>query len=122
MELKLHKKEDYHFVDKGWGSETWIVNKEYCGKILHFDKGKKFSWHRHAIKDEFFYCVKGRLILRWGWDDDINKANVSELSQGDGFHIPTGLLHQVEAIEESDIWEISTTHYDSDSERLIRGD
>ena len=27
---------------KGWGSEKWIVNNEsYCGKILHFEQGKK---------------------------------------------------------------------------------
>ena len=31
-------------VKKGWGKEIWFVNNdEYCGKILCFDKGKKFS-------------------------------------------------------------------------------
>ena len=28
-------------VDKGWGWERWIVNKEeYCGKLLFFNSGK----------------------------------------------------------------------------------
>jgi len=27
------------FVDKGWGYERWIVNKEeYCGKLLFFSQ------------------------------------------------------------------------------------
>ena len=31
-------------VPKGWGYEKWIVNTdEYCGKLLHFIKGKKCS-------------------------------------------------------------------------------
>lgn len=25
-------------IDKVWGDEQWIVNKEYCGKILRLKK------------------------------------------------------------------------------------
>lgn len=120
--LNVIKYNDYHFVPKGWGWERWIVNLEYCGKILHFYKGKKFSWHNHNIKDEFFYVVFGRVILRYGWDEDISLCNSIELNKGDGVHIPTGLIHQVEALEESEIWEVSSHHEDSDSRRVIRGD
>ena len=46
-------------VPKGWGYEKWIVNTdEYCGKLLHFIKGKKCSWHYHKLKDETFYLQK----------------------------------------------------------------
>ena len=29
----------HHFVEKGWGSEEWIVNcPKYCGKLLRINK------------------------------------------------------------------------------------
>ena len=35
----LNKIVDMKFVEKGWGWERWIVNKEeYCGKLLYFNK------------------------------------------------------------------------------------
>ena len=41
-----YDKSQMTFVKKGWGSELWIVNnKDYCGKILTFEKGKKLSIH-----------------------------------------------------------------------------
>ena len=66
-------KPDRH--EKGWGYELWIVNNNlYCGKILHFDKGKKCSWHYHKIKQETFYVQKGKLKIWYGYEDDIKKA------------------------------------------------
>ena len=50
--------------EKGWGYELWIVNNNlYCGKILHFNKGKKCSWHYHKVKQETFYVQKGKLKI-----------------------------------------------------------
>jgi len=43
-------------VPKGWGHELILVNNEkYCGKILFFKKGCKFSMHYHMIKQETWY-------------------------------------------------------------------
>ena len=40
-------------VPKGWGEELVIENNElYCGKILRFNGGCKFSMHYHMNKDE----------------------------------------------------------------------
>lgn len=111
------------FVPKGWGYEKWIVNKEdYCGKILWFAKNKKCSWHFHKIKDEVFFIRTGRLKVRYGYDKDINKCEEVVLEPGDNFHVPTGLIHQMEAIEDTEMFEFSTQHFDSDSIRVIPGD
>jgi hypothetical protein len=41
------------FVEKGWGSENiWASNDKYCGKMLNFKTGAKFSMHFHAVKDK----------------------------------------------------------------------
>ena len=38
-------------IPKGWGSEVIICNHElYCGKIMRFKQGAKFSMHYHMIK------------------------------------------------------------------------
>ncbi len=110
-------------VSKGWGYEKWIVNKEsYCGKLLYFNKGKKCSWHHHKIKDEVFYLQSGKLLVRHGWSDNLEECDETILEPGMNFHIPVGLRHQMEALEDSELFEFSTQHFDEDSHRIIKGD
>ncbi len=111
------------FVPKGWGFEKWIVNNEnYCGKLLYIAKDKKCSWHYHKIKDETFYVQSGKFILYYGYDDDINLAKKRVLRTGDKFHVPIGLRHRMYALEDTELFEFSTQHFDEDSNRIILGD
>ena len=51
---------------KGWGEEIWITNNDkYCGKLLKFNAGAKFSLHYHLKKHEHFFVLKGRLLLNY---------------------------------------------------------
>ena len=110
-------------VPKGWGFEKWIVNcEQYCGKLLFFEKGKRCSWHFHKIKDEVFYLQSGKMIVKYSDEDDLEKANELILNAGDNFHIYTGLRHQMIALEDSELFEFSTQHFDSDSHRIVKGD
>jgi len=111
------------FVEKGWGHELWIVNKsEYCGKLLYFKKGKKCSWHKHKIKDEVFYLQSGKLLVKYADHDNLHKAQELILEPGQNFHVYTGLRHQMIALENSELFEFSTQHFDSDSHRIQKGD
>lgn len=115
-------KNEIIIVEKGWGHEKIIHNADgYCGKILCFKKGKKCSFHKHAIKIETFYCV-GKVSIRYGYDDNINKSSEIILNTGDSFHVPVGLNHQIEAIQDSELFEFSTTDNPEDSIRIIKGD
>jgi quercetin dioxygenase-like cupin family protein len=115
--------EAIEFHPKGWGFEKWIVNSEkYCGKILYFVKGRKCSWHYHKIKDETFYIQSGKLVLFYGEDDDINLAQKRVLRKGDKFHIPVVIRHRMYALEDTEMFEFSTQHFEDDSYRVIRGD
>ena len=108
---------------KGWGYEKWIVNKEeYCGKLLHMIKGKKCSWHYHTLKDETFYLQEGKILLKYSDDDDIESAKEIVLNRGDKFHIYRGLRHQMFALEDTDLFEFSTQHFEDNSNRVIQGD
>ena len=112
-----------NYVPKGWGFEKWIVNcDEYCGKLLYFVKGKRCSWHYHKIKDEVFYLQSGKIIVKYGLDDDIEKAEEIILEKGDNFYIYPGLKHQMIALRDSELFEFSTQHFDEDSYRVWKGD
>ena len=111
------------FVKKGWGHELWIVNKkEYCGKLLFFEKDKRCSWHHHKLKDEVFYIQSGKILVKYSDDDNIDEAEEMILKRGDRFHVYRGLRHQMIALEDTELFEFSTQHFDSDSYRLINGD
>ena len=110
-------------VPKGWGYEKWICNtEEYCGKLLHIIKGNQFSWHFHKLKDENFYLQEGKLLVKYSDTDDREKAKELIMERGDKFHVYRGLRHQMFALEDSDLFEFSTQHFDSDSNRIIKGD
>jgi len=114
---------DIKFVPKGWGFEKWIVNNErYCGKLLYLVKGKRCSWHYHKLKDEVFYVQTGKIMLKYSNEDNLEDAKEIILEKGDNFHVPVGLRHQMLALEDTELFEFSTQHFDSDSHRIIKGD
>lgn len=117
----LTKKIKSEIVEKGWGREiVFVNNNEYCGKILSFNKGKKFSMHYHMLKKETWYVAKGKFIFIW-----INTANGTSNSEylevGDVITNERGEPHQIIALEDGDLFEVSTQHFDSDSYRIWKG-
>ncbi len=107
---------------KAWGHEEWITNTPlYCLKILHFNLNSKFSMHFHIKKDETWTVDSGKFIFRW-----INTSNAQQhetiIEKGKIIHIPPGMPHQLECIEEGRIIEVSTQHFEDDSYRIFPGD
>jgi quercetin dioxygenase-like cupin family protein len=115
------KKEKNIIIEKGWGKEIiFSNNNEYCGKILCFNEGKKFSMHYHLLKKETWYVSKGKFILIW--IDTTNGATYSEyLNIGDTITNERGEPHQLIALEYSEVFEVSTPHFDTDSYRIVKG-
>ena len=110
-------------VPKGWGREVWLVNNDlYCGKILEISKGKRCSLHFHQIKTESFYLRSGLLKVYIKQSPTVEMIEHFELKAGECMDIPRGLVHQMEALEDSELFEFSTQHFDSDSHRLVPGD
>lgn len=110
-------------VVKGWGNERWLVNvPSYCAKILEIRSGLRLSWHFHKIKEETFIVLSGECFVVYGQDQNIEKAERLLLTPGSRFHVQPGLLHQLIAVSDCQILEVSTAHSDSDSYRVIKGD
>ena len=110
------------FVKKGWGSELiFATNDKYCGKLLKFNTGAKFSMHFHSEKDETWYVLSGQFIVRL---IDTKTADVQEqeLSPGDVWHNPPLLPHQIICLEEGTLIEVSTPDSVEDNYRVGKGD
>lgn len=109
-------------VPKGWGHEIIFENNElYCGKLLVFKKGCKFSMHYHMIKDETWYVESGEFLYRW-IDTETAEMNTNVLTEGDSVRQRPGQPHQLEALTDGVVFEVSTQHFDSDSYRIWKGD
>jgi len=109
-------------VPKGWGEELIIENNDmYCGKVLVFKSGCKFSMHYHMIKDETWYVEYGEFIYRW-LDTETAELHENILHEGDVVRQRPGQPHQLEAITDGRIFEVSTHHENSDSYRVLPGD
>ena len=76
----------------------------------------------HKLKDETFYIHKGLIELSYGWKNDINQSEIITLREGDTFHVPRGLRHQMYALKDTELFEFSTQHFDEDSIRIENGD
>lgn len=97
-------------VEKPWGYElVWASTDRYVGKILHVKAGHVLSLQYHNRKDETMHVFRGELILRIGEGD----SQVSRpFRQGETVHIPAKLIHQIEAVADSDVLEASTPELD----------
>jgi mannose-6-phosphate isomerase len=97
-------------VEKPWGYELiWALTDRYVGKILHVKAGHVLSLQYHNRKDETMHVFSGELILRTRPDDTL----VSRLFRaGESVHIPAKLIHQIEAVVDSDVLEASTPELD----------
>lgn len=107
---------------KGWGFETIIHNgNDYCGKILNFNEGGRFSMHYHVKKRETWYVAKGIFNLRI-IDPDTAEENEMILQVGDVVEIEPGLSHQLFSEVGGQIFEVSTPDDVKDSYRIRKGD
>jgi mannose-6-phosphate isomerase len=97
-------------VSKPWGHETiWALTDTYVGKILHIKAGQALSVQYHNVKDETVYLLSGNLIYRV-WDGDTPQD--VDLKIGMAYRITPGTVHQMEAVTDCDVLEVSTPHLD----------
>lgn len=54
-----------------------------------------FTWHHHALEDEFFFVVKGSFVM------ELRDKNIA-LQEGDFLVVPRGVEHRPNAEEE--VW------------------
>ena len=98
-------------VEKPWGYELWwAATPLYAGKILHVDAGQSLSLQMHREKDESSYLLSGRLRLTRGPGAD--ELTTEEIGPGFTWRVAPGTVHSIEALEDSDVLEVSTPQLD----------
>lgn len=99
-------------VEKPWGYELiWARTDRYVGKILHVAAGQVLSRQYHHHKDETMHVLAGELLLRT-WEREDGPVTERPFRAGDSVHIPPRLIHQIEAVVDSDVLEASTPELD----------
>ncbi len=97
-------------VDKPWGYElVWARTDKYVGKILHVKAGHVLSLQYHNRKDETMHVLSGELILRTQPGDTLIAR---PFRAGESVHIPPTLIHQIEAVVDTDVLEASSPELD----------
>ena len=97
-------------VDKPWGYElVWARTDRYVGKILHVKAGHVLSLQYHNLKDETMHVLKGELVLRTQPGTTLESRR---FVAGESVHIPAKLIHQIEAVVDTDVLEASTAELD----------
>jgi mannose-6-phosphate isomerase len=97
-------------VPKPWGHEViWASSELYVGKLLHIKAGQALSLQYHLQKDETIHVLRGRMAYRVG---PTGEAQEFELGEGQSFRNTPGTIHQMEAITDCDVLEVSTPHLD----------
>ncbi|HEX9606794.1 MAG TPA: cupin domain-containing protein [Gemmatimonadaceae bacterium] len=99
-------------VAKPWGHETiWAQTERYVGKILHINAGHELSVQYHNRKDETVYLLWGEMIFRVQREGDDILDDV-QLNVGESFRITPGTIHQMIAVTDCDVLEVSTPEVD----------
>jgi quercetin dioxygenase-like cupin family protein len=97
---------DVKRVEKPWGYELhWAVTERYVGKLIHVNKGHALSLQYHNLKDETVYLHSGKLLFEIEID---GKLTSREMSPGEAVHVTPKTVHRMTAIEDADIFEVST--------------
>jgi mannose-6-phosphate isomerase-like protein (cupin superfamily) len=94
-------------VDKPWGHELiWAHTDRYVGKVLVIEAGHRLSLQLHREKDETILVIGGRMRLRL--EDETGTLRSEELGPGDHRRVVAGRRHRYEAIERTELVEVST--------------
>lgn len=94
--------------EKPWGREVWFANTAgYVGKILEVKKGGRLSLQYHEQKTETQYLFSGKVKLTVGTKQNELKEVI--LNPGDKYDIFPYTIHRIEGLEDSSIFEVSTS-------------
>ena len=104
-ERTVRRIDDVKF-EKPWGFEMrFAITDRYLGKVIHVNRGEALSLQYHEQKDECLMVSSGVLDL------ELN-GEVHRLRAGDTAHITPGTRHRMTAVEDCDIFEVSTPEID----------
>jgi oxalate decarboxylase/phosphoglucose isomerase-like protein (cupin superfamily) len=96
---------------KDWGTELLVVELPFAiGKVMTMRAGASGPLQYHEKKHEAFYLYSG--LARVTMRDDDGALKAVEMQSGETYLIPPGTVHQVTAIDECVMFEVSNPVFD----------
>ena len=93
-------------VEKPWGYELhWAKTDRYVGKLIHVNAGHALSLQYHNQKDETIFVHAGKILFELQVGDTLTQR---EMVPGDAVHVTPPTVHRMTAIDDCDIFEVST--------------
>ena len=97
-------------VEKPWGFELWWAQTDrYVGKLIHINKGQALSLQYHNRKDETIFVHAGRILFEMQVDGELTQR---EMGPGEAVHVTPPTVHRMTALEDADVFEVSTPETD----------
>lgn len=104
-------------IEKPWGKEEVIeINDRYMMKKLTMWKGHRCSIQYHNVKRETIYVLSGQLRIYTG--PSVEQLDSRVFVAGETITLTPGVVHRMEAVEDSIYLEASTPEMD-DVVRLV---
>tara|TARA_E500000178_G_C16919551_1_gene706532 strand:- start:38 stop:424 length:387 start_codon:yes stop_codon:yes gene_type:complete len=107
-------------IEHDWGYElVWASSKNYCGKILVFEKrGATTPMWIHKERRKSWFVNSGKFKLKF-IDVKTGLERIVDLDEGRNVDISEMSPHQLECIHpNSVIFEVGTPHWDTDDFKL----
>jgi len=92
-------------------TEFWVANEEqhgYCGKFLFVFDGQTCPYHRHRIKHETFFVLRGSITMKLKDEQRI-------MHQGEVLGMPPGTGHSFAGLGPALVLEVSMPSILNDS-------
>lgn len=97
-------------VEKPWGFELWWAQTDrYVGKLIHINKGQALSLQYHNRKDETIFVHAGRILFEMQVGGVLTQR---EMGPGEAVHVTPPTVHRMTALEDADVFEVSTPETD----------
>ena len=105
--FEKHLKRTAKRIDKPWGYElVWAETDRYAAKLLFIRCNESLSLQYHQEKEETILVYRGKMTFVF----ENEKGILEEISlfAGEAHHIPVGKKHRMIAVEDCDVFEVST--------------
>jgi mannose-6-phosphate isomerase-like protein (cupin superfamily) len=90
----INIKQKLSLFDEYWSPK--IVGELNDDKVQLAKLKGKFTWHTHAIEDELFIVLKGKLLVHF-------RDKTEEVNEGEMIIVLHGIEHMTEALDETHI-------------------
>lgn len=95
-------------IPRPWGNElVWASTGAYVARLLQLTRGESISRQYHSERQETLYLLSGTVLLTIRNGGDMHTRT---MVSWEAYQIPARMVHWLEALEDSQVVEVTTAH------------